>query len=189
MTLLRTLGLLALTYAMSVMAGFLIYIWLIRSPLLSGVGILFYRGALLAGIAVLLLLTGAVILRRRLRLDASTIVGAGALSLAFNICFLIVFPVTFDRSITMFLLARIERQDGALDARALEEVFAHEYLGDMRQIDRRIAEQSLSGNIRVIGGHIVLTTQGRRLLNGARAVGGWFNADPRFLSAAPAAAR
>ncbi|MFC3442431.1 hypothetical protein ACFOKF_14750 [Sphingobium rhizovicinum] len=121
-------------------------------------------------------------------IDLSTGIGAVALSLAFNISFLIVFPVTFDRSITMFLLARIERQDGQLDAQGLERVFVREYLSDMRQIDRRIAEQSLSGNIRVEQGRIHITPQGQQLLRSGRMIGGWFGADPRFVSApAPAA--
>ncbi|WP_244309591.1 hypothetical protein [Sphingobium fuliginis] len=38
----------------------------------------------------------------------------------------------------MFLLARIEREDGLLDRAALEQVYIREYLGDMHQMDRRI---------------------------------------------------
>ncbi|WP_370170682.1 hypothetical protein [Sphingobium abikonense] len=189
MTLIRSL-LLALTYCATIALGFLLYVALIRSPLLGGVAILFYRGVVIAGVVAFLLLVAGIVARQRLRLAPETLVGAVALSLAFNISFLIVFPVTFDRSITMFLLARIERQDGQLDARGLEQVFVRQYLGDLRQIDRRIAEQSLSGTIRVERGRIHITPQGRRLLEGARLVGGWFGADPRFVTApAPAARR
>ncbi|WP_370309764.1 hypothetical protein [Sphingobium abikonense] len=188
MTLIRSL-LLALTYCATIALGFLLYVALIRSPLLGGVAILFYRGVAIAAVVAFLLLVAGIAARRRLRLAPETLVGAVALSLAFNISFLIVFPVTFDRSITMFLLARIERQDGQLDARSLEQVFVREYLGDLRQIDRRITEQSLSGTIRVERGRIHITPQGRRLLKGARLLGGWFRADPRFVTApAPAPA-
>ncbi|EQB16702.1 hypothetical protein [Sphingobium lactosutens] len=188
MTLIRSLLLLALAYCATIALGFLLYVALIRSPLLGGVAILFYRGVAIAGVVAFLLLVAGIAARRRLRLAPETLVGAVALSLAFNISFLIVFPVTFDRSITMFLLARIERQDGQLDAHGLEQVFVRQYLGDLRQIDRRIAEQSLSGTIRVERGRIHITPQGRRLLEGARLVGGWFGADPRFVTApAPAA--
>lgn len=183
MTDIRTVLVLALSYVAALAAGFILYLALIRSPLLSGVSILFYRGVLLAGITAILLLAIAILLRRRLRIEPATLIGATALSLAFNISFLIVFPVTFDRSITMFLLARIERHDGALDDEALERLFVREYLGDLRQIDRRIAEQRLSGNIAVRAGHIHITPQGRRLLSGARTVGSWFGADPRFVTA------
>jgi hypothetical protein len=180
---LRIFLLLALAYGAALLAGFLLYLGLIRSPLMDGVAILFYRGVALAVVAALLMIVAGLALRRRLRLDPSTMIGATALSLAFNISFLITFPVTFDRSITMFLLARIERQDGQLDSGALEGVYVREYLGQMRQIDRRIAEQDVSGNIRIENGHIWITPQGRRLLTGARTVGHWFGADPRFVSA------
>ena len=183
MILLRALARLALIYAGVLILGFLAYIGLIRTPLLAGVEILFYRGVLVAAILALLLIMAGIGALRWLRLEPATLVGAVALSLAFNISFLIVFPVTFDRSITMFLLARIERQDGQLDATALERLYIRQYLGDMRQIDRRIAEQAQSGNIEVRNGHIRITPQGRRLLQGARVVGDWFDADPRFVTA------
>lgn len=176
---------LTITYAAALAVGLLIYIALIRSPLLGGMSILFYRGVLLAGIAATLMLGGGAFAMRRANIDPPTIVGGVALSLAFNICFLITFPVTFDRSITMFLLARIERQDGQLTTPMLEDVFAREYLRDMRQIDRRVEEQALSGNIRVDHGRIRITPQGARLLAGGRIVSGWFGADPRFVSPPP----
>ncbi len=180
---------LALTYLATLTTGFLLYVLLIRSPLLGGIGILFYRGVFIAVVTAAILLICGIRLRQRLRLDPATIVGGAALSLAFNICFLITFPVTFDRSITMFLLSRIERQDGQLTAPMLEQLFVREYLGDMRQIDRRVAEQTLSGNVRVQQGHIHMTAQGARLLAGGRIVGGWFGADPRFVTPPPDAAR
>ncbi|WP_176596439.1 MULTISPECIES: hypothetical protein [Sphingobium] len=185
----KTLITLALAYALTIAIGFLLYIGLIRSPLLAELGILFYRGVIIAALTALLLLVTGLALRQRLRLDPATLVGAVALSLSFNICFLITFPVTFDRSITMFLLARIERHDGELDAAGLERLYMREYLGDMRQIDRRVAEQALSGNIRIDQGHIHITPQGRRLLAGGRVIGGWFGADPRFLTAPSPAPR
>ena len=174
---------LAAAYMVALIAGFLVYLALIASPLLGAMPILFYRGIALAALTAPLLAAFLTIAGRRVRsLDLSTIIGATALSLAFNISFLITFPVTFDRSITMFLLARIERHDGQLDTQELEQLYVREYLGDMRQIDRRVQEQSLSGNIRVDQGRIRITPQGRRLLVGGRVIGSWFGTDPRFLT-------
>jgi hypothetical protein len=184
MTLMRTLALLALSYAAALLLGFLLYVGLIRSPLLDGMTILFYRGVALAFIGALFLLAIGLAMRSRLPTDPATLVGAVALSLAFNLCFLVIFPVTFDRSISMFLLARIEQADGRLDSKALQALFTREYLGDMHQIDRRVFEQMLSGNIQVIDGRIHLTPRGKALLSSARAVGDWFGADPRFVTPA-----
>ncbi len=181
---LRRLGRLALIYLMALLVGFLLYLVLIASPLLASISLLFYRGVLLAFAgAIMLAILGALAARRFTVLDLQTVVGAIPLSLAFNISFLIVFPVTFDRSITMFLLARIEQRDGQLDAQGLQQVFIREYLKEMRQIDRRIDEQSVSGNIRVEDGRIFITPQGKRLLRGGRIVSVWFDADPRFVNA------
>ncbi len=182
---LRQLARLAFVYVIVLAGGFLLYLGLIASPLLGSIPLLFYRGALIAFVGALLLgLLLAIAARRIAAIDLSTGVGAVALSLAFNISFLIVFPVTFDRSITMFLLARIESQDGQLTPSMLEQVFVRQYLGDMRQIDRRVREQRLSGNIvQRDDGRIELTLQGRRLLASGRTIGGWFGADPRFLTA------
>lgn len=179
----RVFARLALAYLVLILFGFLLYIGLIRSPLLGNVGILFYRGFAIAIVAALLVLVVLYLLRTQINLEPPTIVGAVALSLAFNICFLIVFPVTFDRSITMFLLARIEQRDGQLTAPMLERRFVTEYLGTLRQIDRRVEEQRLSGNIRVgSDGRIMLTRQGHRLMTNARRIGGWFDTDPRFIA-------
>lgn len=186
MTTARNIALLALTYVAAIALGFLLYIALIRSTLLSNISILFYRGIMVAAIAAVLMLVAGVLLRRHVRLDRPTLVGAIALSLSCNLCFLITFPVTFDRSITMFLLARIEREDGRLDNASLEKLYIREYLQDMRQIDRRVEEQLLSGNIRIDHGHIRITPQGRHLLAGGRTIGRWFGADPRFVTAPPA---
>lgn len=179
---------LAFSYLATLAAGFLLYLLLIRSPLLSDLDILFYRGVMIAALAAMLMGVAGLVATQWVRVALPTLVGAIALSLSFNLCFLITFPVTFDRSITMFLLARIERNDGKLDASGLEQLYIREYLHDMRQIDRRIAEQSLSGNLRVSNGRIFLTPQGHSLLTYARRVGGWFGADPRFVTApAPSA--
>ena len=182
----RKLTEVALTYGFVMAIGFIFYIALTRSPAFDGIHILFYRGILLAGATAAIMLATGLALRRRLGLVPETLTGAVALSLAFNLCFLITFPVTFDRSITMFLLARIEQHDGRLDMVGLQQLFVREYLGEMRQIERRVNEQSLSGNIRVEQRRIHITPQGRRLLAGSRTIGGWFGADPRFVTAPPA---
>ncbi|HEX7875911.1 MAG TPA: hypothetical protein VF489_04920 [Sphingobium sp.] len=185
MKMLRTLVELAFSYLAALVGGFLLYLLLIRSPLLNGLDILFYRGIAIAALTAVLMGIAGLVALRWVRIALPTLVGAIALSLAFNLCFLITFPVTFDRSITMFLLARIEQNDGKLDAPMLEQVYVREYLGDMRQIDRRVAEQLLSGNVRMEQNRIHITAQGRRLLAGGRTIGRWFGADPRFVTARP----
>ncbi len=175
---------LLLTLALAVAVGFALYIGLTRSPLFAGIPILFYRGLLLCALSASLVMA-AMALRRRF--DLATIIAAGSLSLSFNICFLIVLPVTLDRSISVFMLAQIEQhQDEALDSRRITDIFVQKYVGDLRQMDRRIAEQTVSGNITTIDGNIRLTEQGHRFLAFSRTLARLFGTDPRFVGLAPA---
>lgn len=182
----RQLASLLLTLMLAVAAGFILYVGLTRSPLFAGISILFYRGLILCALSAVLVMAAMAL--RRQRFDLATIVAAGALSLSFNICFLIVLPVTLDRSISVFMLAQIEQhQDEALDSRRITDIFVRKYVGDMRQMDRRIAEQTASGNIVTVDGHVRLTDQGHRFLALSRTLARLFGTDPRFVGLAPAA--
>ena len=77
---------------LAVAAGFILYVGLTRSPLFAGISILFYRGLILCALSAVLVMAAMAL--RRQRFDLASIVAAGALSLSFNICFLIVLPVT-----------------------------------------------------------------------------------------------
>lgn len=183
----RQLLSLLLTLALAVAAGFALYVGLTRSPLFAGVSILFYRGLILCGLSAAFVMTAMTLWRRR-RFDPATIIAAGALSLSFNICFLIVLPVTLDRSISVFMLAQIEQHQGeALDDRRITEIFVRKYVGDMQQMDRRISEQTASGNITTVDGNIRLTGQGHRFLALSRTLARLFGTDPRFVGLAPTA--
>ena len=165
-------------YATVVLLGFAIYVASFHLPL--GATILFYRGLLLAALTGCLTLAGLFLMSRWMRLDLATALGATFTSVAFNICFLVLFPVTIDRSISVFLLSRIAAQDG-MTTDQLTARFADEYLYRMKQIPRRVDEQTKSGNIAVTpDGRITLTPQGRRFVHLAQSASGWFGTDPRF---------
>ncbi len=181
----QSLGLLALLI-IAVLLGFGIYLGVTWTPLFRGVDILFYRGLVLCGVsAVLLGLLLAAASRYLTTMEPATIVAAVAVSLSFNLMFLIVLPVTIDRSISVFLLAEIEaRQASSPNTTQLEKAFVEHYVHDMRQIDRRVHEQALSGNITVNKGKIQLTPRGRRFLDLARVLARLFRTDPRFVGLA-----
>jgi hypothetical protein len=169
-----------LTLALSTIFGFALYVGLTRSPLFAGVPIFFYRGLILCALSAALVV--ALMALRRRRFDLSTIIAAGALSLSFNICFLVILPVTLDRSISVFMLAQIEQhQDEGLDHQKLARVFVEKYVGDMHQIDRRVSEQRMSGNIALIDGSVRLTEQGHRFLMLSQNLARLFGTDPRFV--------
>jgi len=176
----------AATYCATSALGLLLFCVLHRSPLFEQNDILFYRGVMLASVTTLLLIASLAACSAWLSINAATVIGAAATSLSLNLCFLVLVPVTIDRSISVFLLARIEGRSGTLDAQALDALFRREYLGDMAQIDRRVAEQAKSGNIRVgRDGTIVITPQGRIFLRFSRVIAKGFGTDPRFVQPQP----
>lgn len=168
----------------AVLLGFMIFIALLHSAILRSNPILFYRGLMLAmldaGILALLLLLAF----RRLRGgDAATLLASVTASLSVNLAFLVVIPVTIDRSISVFLLSRIEAAppEAPLDVPGLRDVFIRDYVFDMAQVDRRIDEQTRSGNISVDHGKIRLSAQGARFMRLSRYLSTMFGTDPRFV--------
>lgn len=160
---------------------FLLAFWLGAG---SSITILFYRGLVLAGIAALLTGIAAAWLGRRLR-DPSLAISAAAVSFSLNVCFLVLLPVTVDRSVTVYLLSTIQQREGGIAPQALEQAFVGGYVRDMHAIDRRIDEQRRSGNISVgKDGKVTLTRQGRRFMDFSRTVARLFGTDPRFVGTA-----
>jgi len=84
--------------------------------------------------------------------------------LCFNACFLTIFPVTVDRSVTTFLLEEIEKKPG-MTAEELEKIMIDDYIVRRKAIKRRIEEQLVTGNITYENGQVTLNKQGKGFLN------------------------
>lgn len=158
--------------------GLVLYVLSFQVPF--GGEILFYRGLVLAGMVAVIIMSALALVAKRFRLAPATIIGAAFSSLALNVCFLVVLPVTVDRSISVFLLTRIEDEQ-PIKALALQQAFIADYVVDMEQIERRVREQELSGNVIVTENGIVLTERGRRFNALARYASVWFSTDRRLL--------
>jgi hypothetical protein len=170
--------------AAAVLLGLIIFVALLHSAILHSNPILFYRGLLLAmldaGVLALLLLLAF----RRWRVgDAATLLASVTASLSVNLAFLIVMPVTIDRSVSVFLLSRIEAAppQAPLDAQGLRDIFIRDYVFGMAQVDRRIDEQIRSGNISVDQGKLRLSAQGAHFMRLARYLATMLGTDPRFV--------
>lgn len=167
--------------------GFLLFLLMFSHGLASSVGILFYRGIILAAASALAIGILAAWLARR-RDDASLPIAAAAVSFSLNICFLVLLPVTVDRSVTVSLLSTVEsRQPAGISPDTLERSFVPNYVVRLRAVPRRIDEQVKSGNLEVgSDGKLRLTRQGEEFMRLARTVARLFGTDPRFVNAPPA---
>lgn len=162
--------------------GFGLYLLAFAVGAASSIPILFYRGVLLAALVAIATGIAGAWLGSRIR-DPSLAVSAVAVSFSLNVCFLVLLPVTVDRSVTVYLLATVEQQRNGITSPALEHAFVGGYVRDMHAINRRIDEQSQSGNLTVgEDGKVRLTAQGRRFMDFSRVIARLFGTDPRFVS-------
>lgn len=141
--------------------------------------ILFYRGLIIAGLVFILHLFVLFFFFRDW--PADTWIAAAVVAGAINVCFLVIFPVTIDRSITVYLLDQIARQDSGMTALEIEQRFIEQYVKDFNAIDRRMNEQVASKNIYYKDGNYIITEQGKSFLTVSNIIGDIFNTDKRLL--------
>ena len=75
--------------------------------------------------------------------------------------FAISVPTVLDRSLSFYILEKIEQRGGGIKESGFEEVFTEEYVKEHRLVDVRLAEQENSGTIVIENGCVKLTPKGR----------------------------
>ena len=77
-------------------------------------------------------------------------------------------PAVIDRSLSFYILEKIQERGGGIKESGFEEVFTKEYVKEHRLVDVRLTEQEQSGTIRIENGCVKLTDKGRRLATFSR---------------------
>jgi hypothetical protein len=90
-------------------------------------------------------------------------------------------PTVIDRSLSFYLLEKLEQRGGGIRLEAFSDVFINEYLPEHRLVDVRLTEQLASGTIEVMDGCVVLTDRGRRLVGFSTAFRRGFLPNRRLL--------
>jgi hypothetical protein len=182
---LRWLGAQTLLHAGALALGTGCFVLLFQTDLWSGVTILFYRGLILLVVAFLITLAAIAMLAglgRSWGLRRRDALGACVLSLSLNLSAFVILPVTVDRSISTFLLGQMAAHpDERYSAERARAVFETIYLGAFRQMERRLAEQQVSGNVTRVGDGYVITPQGRAFIRFAGLVARAFRTDTRMI--------
>jgi hypothetical protein len=177
-------------HAAAVALGFLCFVLLFQADLWPGITIVFYRGLVLLALAfavtlaaMLAAMTWLARLCAGAGLRRTDALGACILSLSLNLSFLVLFPVTVDRSISVFMLAQMAAHpDDAFTAARMRGIFEGVYLGEYRQIERRMGEQAASGNVIPVGDGYVITPQGRAFIRLSGLIARAFRTDPRLVA-------
>ena len=97
--------------------------------------------------------------------------------------FLVIAPVTVDRSISVFMIATMAAApEQPVTTADMDLAFRTQYLDRMAQIDRRMKEQVLSGTIVEEGGRYRLTPKGIGFMRTAHFVAWLFDTDTKLLN-------
>lgn len=72
-------------------------------------------------------------------------------------------PTVIDRSLSFYILEKLQQRGGGIKQSGFEEVFTKEYLPEHRLVDVRLTEQLSSGTIIIENGCVKLTDKGDRL--------------------------
>ena len=76
--------------------------------------------------------------------------------------FSISFPALIDRSLSFYLLEKIDQRGGGIRLDAMQSVIDDEFMREYRVLDARLTEQTESGTLRIVDGCVLLTDRGRR---------------------------
>jgi hypothetical protein len=78
----------------------------------------------------------------------------------FSYIFAISVPTVIDRSLSLYILEKIQQRGGGIQKQRFEEVFTREYVKEHRLMDVRLTEQLQSGTIVIQQGCVQLTAKG-----------------------------
>jgi hypothetical protein len=84
--------------------------------------------------------------------------------------FAISVPTVIDRSLSFYILEKLEQRGGGIRQDRFAEVFSREYMEEYRLVDVRLTEQAESGTIKIENGCVKLTPRGQKLA----AISGYF---------------
>jgi hypothetical protein len=82
--------------------------------------------------------------------------------------FAISIPTVIDRSLSFYILEKLQQRGGGIKQDSFEQIFTQEYMKEHRLIDVRLTEQLESGTIIIENGCVKLTRRGEKLAEFSR---------------------
>jgi hypothetical protein len=77
-------------------------------------------------------------------------------------------PTVIDRSLSFYILEKIQQRGGAIREDAFARIFTEEYVVEHRLIDVRLTEQHQSGTIAIENNCVLITPKGRMIADFSR---------------------
>ena len=88
-----------------------------------------------------------------------------ALLILYGYAIAISLPTVIDRSLSFYLLEKINQRGGSVKQAAFEEIFKNEYVPEHRLIDIRLTEQLESGTITIENNCVSITQKGKNFVH------------------------
>ncbi len=132
------------------------------------VNVVFYSAILddvLATGLALLLLAALGWLRSFSRFEIAQMV---CIWLLLGYSFAISVPTVIDRSLSFYILEKLQQRGGGIKLDAFDQVFTQEYVKEHRLMDVRLTEQQQSGTVVIRNGCVVLTEWGQTIATTSR---------------------
>ena len=95
--------------------------------------------------------------------------------------FAISVPTVIDRSLSFYILEKLQQRGGGIKLDAFDQVFTQEYVKEHRLVDVRLTEQQQSGTVVIQDGCVKLTPWGQTLATSSRYFRKHFFPQPRLL--------
>lgn len=138
------------------------YIHLLR------VDVVFYASIASALIAVAIFGVALVTLRYFHSFSALEKTQQLVICLLVGYVFAISAPTVIDRSLSFYILEKLQQRGGGIELAKFDHVFQVEYMKEHRLLDIRLTEQAESGTISIESGCVKLTQRGERLATFSR---------------------
>ena len=173
--LLKAIGL-SLAYVVVLLAVYAIHVYFFS------VSVVFYSAILDGIIAAFLLGIVLFFIPSRFGLDWFAKVLLIVIWLLGGYAFAISIPTVIDRSLSMYILEKLDQRGGGIRRDQFERVFVEEYMPEYRLVDIRLTEQLASGTIVIEDGCVKLTEYGQWVARLTRYLRSHFLAKKRLLN-------
>ena len=82
--------------------------------------------------------------------------------------FAISVPTVLDRSLSFYILEKLQQRGGGIQMARMPDVFSQEYMKEHRLVDVRLTEQVQSGTVEIVDGCVKLTPKGEQIASISR---------------------
>jgi hypothetical protein len=154
---LLTAGLLTAAYVIVLAILYVVHVWYFN------VNVVFYSAILDAMIACAIVGAFSLVLFARLPFDGFSLFLLVLIWAVGGYAFAISGPAVFDRSLSFYILEKLQQRGGGILESRIPDVFKDEYMPEFRLVDVRLTEQLQSGTVTIENGCVKLTPRGERL--------------------------